>query len=170
MAGCCNIVAASHPSVTFGDSSPQGKPHSCRGEHCSPARIPRRRQTSRANTVRPYIPLPIGPVERGLDPSKAPCNNCNLSAWLVGGGVEGSRSDQCPTGALNRTSVPALLDGGARCAPPSGRLGSSGTFLLLFWSQKSRNKWVEALYKRGSPQGGDTRWETAAATISNSSR
>ena len=37
----------------------------------------------------------------------------------VGGGVAGSRSDQCPSGALNRTSVPALLDGGARCAPPS---------------------------------------------------
>ena len=80
------------------------------------------------------------------------------------------RSNQSPSGALKRTSVPALLDGGARCAPPSGRLGSSGTFLLLFWSQKSRNKWVEALYKRVSPQGGDTRWKTAAATISNSSR
>ena len=37
----------------------------------------------------------------------------------VGGGVAGSRSDQCPSGALNRTSGPALLDGGARCAPPS---------------------------------------------------
>ena len=39
----------------------------------------------------------------------------------VGGGVAGSRSDQCPSGALNRTSGPALLDGGARCAPPSAR-------------------------------------------------
>ena len=37
----------------------------------------------------------------------------------VGGGVAGSRSDQCPSGALIRTSGPALLDGGARCAPPS---------------------------------------------------
>ena len=51
-----------------------------------------------------------------------------------------SRSDQSPSGALKHTSGPALRDGGARCAPPSGRLGSSGTFLLLFWSQKSRNK------------------------------
>ena len=42
----------------------------------------------------------------------------NLKTF-VGGGVAGSRSDQCPSGALNRTSVPALLDGGARCAPPS---------------------------------------------------
>ena len=35
--------------------------------------------------------------------------------WLcVGGGVAGSRSDQFPSGALNRTSGPALLDGGHR--------------------------------------------------------
>ena len=32
----------------------------------------------------------------------------------VGGGVAGSRSDQCPSGALNRTSGPALLAGGHR--------------------------------------------------------
>ena len=31
------------------------------------------------------------------------------------------RSNQSPSGALKRTSVPALLDGGARCAPPSAR-------------------------------------------------
>ena len=36
------------------------------GEHCSP--------------LRPLFPL--GPVGRGLDPSKAPCNNRNLSACL----------------------------------------------------------------------------------------
>ena len=47
----------------------------------------------------------------------------------VGGGVAGSRSDQCPTGALNRTSGPALLDGGARCAPPSADAPSNARAL-----------------------------------------
>ena len=86
----------SHPSVTFGDSSPQGEPRgvkdaapymqphgSRRGEHCSPAKILRRRPTPRANTVRPYTPLPIGPVGRGLDPSKAPYNNRSLICSLL---------------------------------------------------------------------------------------
>ena len=47
----------------------------------------------------------------------------------VGGGVAGSRSDQCPSGALNRTSGPALLDGGARCAPPSADAPSNARAL-----------------------------------------
>ena len=68
-----------------------------------------------------------------------------------------SRSDQSPSGALKRTSVPALLDGGARCAPPSGRLGSSGTFLLLFWSQKRRKNGGHPLNSSAPPQGGGTR-------------
>ena len=76
--------ATPHPPV--GGSSPQGEPRGvgdaapytqshggCRGEHCSPARILRRRQTPRANTVRPYTRFPIGPAGRGLAPSKAPC-------------------------------------------------------------------------------------------------
>ena len=41
-----------------------------RGEQCSPARISRCRSTPRANTVRPYVPLPIGPVGRGLTPPR----------------------------------------------------------------------------------------------------
>ena len=122
-----------HPSVTFGDSFPQGKPFVSVG----------------ANIVRPQ--------------------ESHVTAKLPG------RIWNPPLRFARKVALIARLPGasalgGARCAPPSGRLGSSGTFLLLFWSQKSRNKWVEALYKRGAPQGGDTRWETAAATISNSSR
>ena len=58
----------------------------------------------------------------------------------VGGGVAGSRSDQCPSGALNRTSGPALLDGGARCAPPSADAPCNLALLQNLWfvPQKSR--------------------------------
>ena len=45
--------------------------------------ISRRRPTLRANTVRPYAPLPIGPVGRGLDPSKASCNNYNFNLLIL---------------------------------------------------------------------------------------
>ena len=48
---------------------------------------------------------------------------------FVGGGVAGSRSDHCPSGVLNRTSGPALLDGGARCAPPSA--DASGNLAII---------------------------------------
>ena len=37
------------------------------------------------------------------------------------------------------------------------RLGSSGTFLLLFWSQKNRFIGQQPIYIRVPPQGGDTR-------------
>ena len=115
MAGCCNIVAASHPSVTFGDSSPQGEPHSCRGEHCSPARIPRRRQTPRANTVRPYTPLPIGPVGRGLDPSFA-----ILLLLKVARGVEDAAPYERPHGGCRGEHCsPAKI---SRCRQIPGRI------------------------------------------------
>ena len=69
----------------------------CRGAHCAPVRFSGNTRFSGRTLFAP-----------------------TAAVWSdVGGGVAGSRSDQCPSGALNRTSGPALLDGGARCAPPS---------------------------------------------------
>ena len=74
-----------------------------------------------------------------------PFTQGRLCAWFVGGGVAGSRSDQCPTGALNRTSVPALLDGGARCAPPSADAPCNHALLQNLWFIVGTN------HKRGMP-------------------
>ena len=45
----------------------------------------RRRQTPRANTVRPYTLFPIGPAGRGLAPSEAPCVITTLPITRRGG-------------------------------------------------------------------------------------
>ena len=78
----------------------------CRGEQCSPA-----------NPTQQRFFRKVSHMANGHGRTMcAPTVNIRLR---VGGGVAGSRSDQCPSGALNRTSGPALRDGGARCAPPS---------------------------------------------------
>ena len=62
----------------------------CRGAHCAPVRFSGNTRFSGRTLFAP-----------------------TAAVWSdVGGGVAGSRSDQCPGGALNRTSGPALLDGG----------------------------------------------------------
>ena len=64
----------------------------CRGAHCAPVRFSGNTRFSGRTLFAPTAAVRSD----------------------VGGGVAGSRSDQCPGGALNRTSGPALLAGGHR--------------------------------------------------------
>ena len=57
MAGCCNIVAPSHPSVTFGDSSPQGEPLITVGASIARPDNPAPPPNSPGGyRIRPYVP------------------------------------------------------------------------------------------------------------------
>ena len=64
------------------------------------------------------------------------------------GGVAGSRSDQSPSGALNRTSGPALLDGGHRFGRQARCLATAGLFSLPFLVTKKVGLMEESHNKR----------------------
>ena len=110
----CNPWHEGHPSVTCGDSSPQGEPHS---------------------TPTEFILAPEGSIGEGRKSVKKRAALLHVLAFsfldLLFGVLRGEqplsraavrlRSNQSPSGALKHTSGPALRDGGARCAPPSAR-------------------------------------------------
>ena len=92
------------------------------GEQCSPQCVKKRQfchvENVGANSVRPPTWRSnafFGKISHMANGHGRAMLAPTAHVWLyVGGGVAGSRSDQCPSGALNRTSGPALLDGGHR--------------------------------------------------------
>ena len=102
--------------------------------------------------MRPYILYPfvenLGPEGQSVGRRKSVKKNAALLHFLAFsladlssgvprgraplGGVAGSRSDQSPSGALIRTSGPALLDGGHRFGRQARCLATAGLFSLPF--------------------------------------
>ena len=92
----------------------------------------RKRPTPRANTVRPYVPLQVGPVGRGLDPSKTPCVIAKFMVYRRGGfhirprnltqplnHKKGSRP--LPTKRTEKTAKYANKKGHRKAVPPIKR-------------------------------------------------
>ena len=122
----------SHPSVTFGDSSPRRGATLCtryfgyrRGAQCAPvqfcAAIKSPGRTLFAPTIYPKSAIKnrnfASSHRRVLAPGRGQC----VRSWIL-------------KGALAKRSCAARTQAPLSRAP---RLGSSGTFLVLFWSQKS---------------------------------
>ena len=138
----------SHPSVTFGDSSPRrGATHTryfgcCRGEHCSPAesyaaaKLPGR--TLFAPTTYPKSAIKnrnfASSHRRVLAPGRGQC----VRSWIL-------------KGALAKRSCAARTQ--APLSRASRAIGSSGTLFGSFWGSKRNTQRVVAHYNKGAAAG-----------------